>query len=709
MLPPKNVEINKLNFPKSALNIGEVELDIDLHVLDYQSGEPTTLPNDISGYVFIVAANFPSDISDRQIYNGDGILYRLDFRNKEECTNAHLTTTIAKPPCYFADQLTQKDAYKNFGFANAGFARVGKLGARNQLNTAFAVMGDRLFVTFDAGRPYEIDINRMEVLSPVGISSEWRSLLPELISGQMLFPPYQTPAHPAVDPETNDFFTANYSTGLSRLLPAIVRENLCLGIKRWLGGYTDLLYWNGDRESQLQRWRLRLKNGSPVIIEQTLHQIALTEHHLVLIDIAFSSEVSYFLLPGFVYPLLQRIPSKVLRKSIRQFVKSILLRLRKQLPYTNVYIVNREDLHSQNNSGSNLETLVDLNETIPKELEVTKIVLPREVSHFVTDYTDTPDQITLHVAHNNAWDVSEWIQEWDQPSFPMVGIRKDLVGMLVGPVDVSFLGRYTIDPEAGILQDTKVLCDRHATWAISLYTHPPITKASPKVETIYWLAWGFYRDLVPKRIFDAYKNYRYRGISVENFTDSKEECTDKAPCLIKLDTETMKIQDKYSFPSGCFPSSPQFVPKQGASDQDGYIVCTVVSDRKNIKDATDEIWIFETNNLHGPKYRLVHKDLNFGVTIHSTWMQHPERTKESFSEKEAQNIRSNSFDKDYNQLLKDILERDDGVPKEDTLSHKDSIVPDKFSNRLNRQEYKSLPKKFYDALRDCYINQRFNY
>ena len=59
--------------------------------------------------------------------------------------------------------------------------------------------------------------------------------------------------------------------------------------------------------------------------------------------------------------------------------------------------------------------------------------------------------------------------------------------------------------------------------------------------------------------------------------------------------------------------------------------------------------------------------------------------------------------------MKDILERDDDVPKEDTLSHTDSIVLDKFSNSLNRQEYKSLPKKFYDALRDCYINQRLNY
>jgi hypothetical protein len=50
-------------------------------------------------------------------------------------------------------------------------------------------------------------------------------------------------------------------------------------------------------EGELQRWRLRLKDGSPVVIEQSLHQIALTKDYLVLIDIAFSTEISQIFLP----------------------------------------------------------------------------------------------------------------------------------------------------------------------------------------------------------------------------------------------------------------------------------------------------------------------------------------------------------------------------------------------------------------------------
>jgi hypothetical protein len=414
---------------------------------------------------------------------------------------------------------------------------------------------------------------------------------------------------------------------------------------------------------------------------------------------------------------LQKVAPKKLRKSIRKFLKSILLRLRKQLPFTNVYIVKRADLDVQSNAGSTLETLIDLNDTIPKELEVTKIVLPREVSHFAADYIETsedsdhsPKGITLHVAHNNAWDVSEWIQEWDQPAFPMAGIRKDLVGMLVGPVDVSFLGRYVIDPEGGILLDTKVLCDRDATWAISLYTHPEITKSSPRVKKIYWLAWGFYRELVPKRIFDAYKEYRYRGVAVENFTATKEECMNKPAVLIKLDTITMTIQDKFSFPDGFFPSSPQFMPKRGTSDlereadQEGYLICTVVSDQKNTVDATDEIWIFDTSQLEqGPKYKLIHPKLDFGITIHCAWMPDIQQSQDSTSD--PQDFRRESFDRDYELFLKDLLEESKLKLEANKLKSSASRALVNLRCRLQRQEYKALPKEFYDKLRESYISQ----
>jgi carotenoid cleavage dioxygenase-like enzyme len=646
---PQSTPVDKqLHFPKSVLTLEQNELDIELQELDGK-----VLPTDLRGYLFITTALFVAKstrknlANEQQVYNGDGMIYRLSFTNVNGKVKAHLKTRITKPPCYYADQATRCEKYQGFKFHNAGYARLGKLGSRNQLNTAFATFGDRLFVTFDAGRPYEIDPSSLEVLAPVGSAREWLSPLPEELTGNILFSPHQTPAHPIADPQGGEFFTANYSTGLSRILPAIVRENLNPQIKKCLQGYTDLIRWKGD--GQLERWRLTLKNGDPVIIEQSLHQIAVTQHHLVLVDIAFSTEISQLFLPILTQPWLEKIPFKRLKRGI----KSQLLRLRTQLPFTNVYLVKRSDLENQ---GSAIGDQQELNQNSLKTLIVKKIVLPREISHFVTDYTEEPEgRIILHAAHNNTWDVSEWIRDWDEPAFPLAGLRSDLPGMLVGPVDVSFLGRYVIDAVQDALLDTKVVCDPQSTWSISLYSHPDI-KYSPTIKTIYWLAWGFYRELVPKRIYDAYKNYRYRGIATQNFTTSRDECQDKLPHLIKLNTTELKIERNniYSFPDNYFPSSPQFIPKLDNPDE-GYIVCTVISDCPKPPNSTgDEIWIFDTQELSkGPKYKLGDRCLNFGLTIHTTWLS---EIKEGHSENDAQKIREESFDDDYASLIQELTD-----------------------------------------------------
>lgn len=649
--PLPDPSIEQLHFPKSVLTVQQDELDIELHEINGKA-----LPIDLHGYVFIVAALFPAKKAlingilqskeEQQVYNGDGIIYRLGFDRTDETVTAHLKTRIAKPPCYYADQMTQqRKKYESCQFHNAGFARLGRLGSRNQLNTAFAKYDDRLFITFDAGRPCEIDSVTLEILEPVGETKEWLSPVPNELTGAMFFSPYQTPAHPVSDGK--EFFTANYSTGLSRLLPAVVRENLSSKIKQRLQGYTDLIRWTGG---SLERWRLTLKNGDPVIIEQSLHQMAITKDYLVLVDIAFSTEVSQLFAPFIVKPWIEKLPTKALKR----WLKAQIMRLRKQLPFTNVYLVARSDLDNQ---GTTVADQPELNQNSLKTLIVKKIVLPREVSHFVADYSsivdNDEDHLVLHTAHNNAWDVTEWIRDWDEPGFPLAGLRTDLEGMIVGPVDISFLGRYVINAHQGTLVEAKVVCDPEATWSVSLYTYPETQKSS--IQTIYWLAWGFYRELVPKRIYDAYKNYRYRGVAAENLTTSRDECEDKPSYLLKLNTATSTIDlDRYCFPSDRFPSSPQFVPKASNSEE-GYIVCTVVSDHPSSPDSTgDEVWIFDAQQLSkGPQYRLAHPRLDFGLTIHTEWLSD---IKQRHSETEAQKLREETFDQDYTQVIQQLAD-----------------------------------------------------
>lgn len=79
----------------------------------------------------------------------------------------------------------------------------------------------------------------------------------------------------------------------------------------------------------------------------------------------------------------------------------------------------------------------------------------------------------------------------------------------------------------------------------------------------------------------------------------------------------MDIADHYEFPSGYTVNSPQFVPRKDGEDSstDGYIVCAVLFKNSN------EFWIFDAKNLkQGPKCKLRHPSLNFGYTLHATWL-----------------------------------------------------------------------------------------
>jgi len=195
-----------------------------------------TIPDDLQGHVFIVApvgsvnsGDFPSP-DGTSILDGDGMIYRLDFDKKGE---VGLKTRLVKPPCYYADKASRPETkYAKYGFRNYGITRFSLyLGIRNELNTAFLPMkfrdesNWRLLVTYDAGRPYEIDTQTLEVRTPVGANIEWR-LRCAPVSGsetslQLPFQPVLSTAHPAFDAHTSEMFTVNYGRSLSNFLESV--------------------------------------------------------------------------------------------------------------------------------------------------------------------------------------------------------------------------------------------------------------------------------------------------------------------------------------------------------------------------------------------------------------------------------------------------------------------------------------------------------
>jgi carotenoid cleavage dioxygenase-like enzyme len=640
------IDRNRSKIPRSLMKLKRTEF-ITRIKLNLKEGQ---IPSDLQGHAFFIAPvgfkNAPYGNGD-PIFNGDGMVYRLDFDKSGE---VWLKSRIAKTPCYFADEATQVDEqYKLYKFKNFGLVRFSLLGLRNQVNTGLMPIKsldettERLLITYDAGRPYEIDTDSLEVITPVGKNKEWQceiplSLLPRLrlsfplphFSVSFPFSPVLTTAHPGFDKQTGEMFTVNYVRSLVDFLesapitiPMVDRwledlkkapraiadfleervrkltgQNLvsdenfiidqALKFSQLLLSHTYLIRW--DRKSAFERWKLVLPDGTPVTIKQSVHQMGLTEDYIILADTGFKFEIEQ-LLDNSV-PILERV------ESLRRYLTT-----KPQSPDTALYIIHRQDLRSGKSP-----------ELFEKEVEVVaqKVVIPLELIHFLVNYENPSGNITLHGCHNAALDVAEWIHDSDV-TINRTKIPLHLRGLIGSQMDVNRLGRYVIDGNQGIVLESKVIYDFEKTWGIGISTYDERKYTAP-IKNIFLQSFGFRPELITKFIADEYKDYKYRAIPIEQLKQIKDE--DSPPCLFRLDTDSMNIEDCYEFSVDQVTSSPQFIPRRNSSEEmDGYLVCTVISDQG------DEIWIFDATKLSkGPICTLEHPSLDLGYTLHTTWL-----------------------------------------------------------------------------------------
>jgi len=618
------------------------------------------LPQDLYGHMFIMVPS--GSVTDGResgpgspLLGGDGMFYRLDFDRPGE---AHLKTRLAGPPCFYADRATsesRKHSYTRMHFDQLGIGRLSPLlGMRNMLNTAFLPMRfgpdqhERLLVTTDDGRPYEIDPHSLRTVTPVGKLTEWRELIGAGVRvgpwtfGSFPFPLVMSTAHPVFDQHSQELFTVNYGRSPSTLFATITTtvqdvETLgdawrllrhkgyklllfvILALPLWLMGlwqrlwhganndnFTYLLRWRGDGD--LERWSLTLPDGSPLTIRQTLHQMAVTRDYIVLIDASFKFSPDQLF--NTIHPFHR--DNKLLERFIRDLLTG------PQMPETLLYIVRRSDLEAGQRPARPGE------QGAPPAVMARQLAIPPEALHFLADYDNPHGQITLYLAHGSAACLAEWLREYDQSAYPPHDlVSRDLLGLIaVGQMDISRLGRYVIDGERGALQDARLVSSfvPPETFNIGLYAYRD-NPAPQRLDTIYWMAGGFWPELLTSFIHDTYKNYRNRVIPLDEF--QRITGNFKPTGLLRLNTQTMQLADWFGFPTTHVGLSPQFVPRRRDTppdstvdlSTDGYIVCTVVSG-----DDCSEFWIFDAADLKRPVCVLGHDRLRFGLTIHTSWM-----------------------------------------------------------------------------------------
>ena len=230
--------------PRSLLRRVEPE-DRDLAVV--QGG----LPEGISGEVY-VSAPHPSTLGPPHAFFGRGMTYRLSLTPGAHGAGAGRCAWRQA----WIDSPSARLQQKRPDVFEASMIGVrSPFGLVNSANTAPLPWGDRLFMTWDVGRPVEVDPADLRFLGEVGARTDWEELMPE-----PLLPMIASTAHPVVDPERRCLWSVNTRFGQ-------------LWIVRW------------DGEGPVRRWPV--EGGH---IPQSVHTITQTRDWLVVADCAFKVE-----------------------------------------------------------------------------------------------------------------------------------------------------------------------------------------------------------------------------------------------------------------------------------------------------------------------------------------------------------------------------------------------------------------------------------
>jgi Retinal pigment epithelial membrane protein len=630
-MPEQHHRSGSAPFPRAMMRASAAELDgIALQLVE---GE---IPADLRGHLFLVApvgsvnSNGLPNPDDCHVWNGNGFIHRFDLSPGEPI---RLTARLVKTPCYWADLATRCGMAKaSLGFHDWGMARFSlRLGMRNVLNTAFVPMrfkageATRLLLTFDGGRPYEIDPLSLSVVTPVGSNDEWR---PGARLPWMPFPMVLSTAHPVFDAASSMLYTVNYGRSMAnllatipplfgplpggRLLARLIRPLARLArwivhpLGAWLqqiSGLEDfvlLLGWDG--QGPLHRWSLVDGEGNPLKIRQTMHQIGISHDYVVLADTSLKFGLGQVLpLPGW---LRRRVTGP-------------------QRPDTRLHLVRKADL------ASGAQTVA-----------VRSLTLPLEIGHFLVEAENPAGRITVHAGHEPATDVSEWLRKDDVSATDSKPLDPALQGMIaVGAMDVGRVGRYVIDGETGTLLESSQLSDERFTWGIGLVAGRQLgcdgIAAEGRLTFLYWQSLGYWPDLMTRFIADLYADYPHRLVPIQTVLQGGDGPGRRPSTLFRVDTASMTIADAYPMPQlqledGSWQAwvcnSPQFIPRTQAMDDrrpinatdastDGWIACQAISEWRK------EMWIFDAADLaQGPICRLSHPQFDPGYTIHTAWL-----------------------------------------------------------------------------------------
>ena len=565
-----------------------------------------TLPAGIGGSVFLSG---PKATVGQPIWGSEAVIWRFDFDeggvaiNKEFARNPQWWASKAiEDDGFFAGLRKSCFAFKDVG---AGFFMSALLGVQDMQNIAPIPLSPRLMmVTSDNGRPWILDPDSLDVVRPMGDRVDWKP-------GMNLpwpFGMYVTTAHPVLDrpqdpdrsvPPIEDFPDTVPASDVTEA-PRHVYSTNFMPKAPVIPGFTHLIRWD-VQTTEMEHFRLiDQASGEPLVIDETLHQLQVTQNHVVLLESAF--QVNFWLL-ALNFLTNFGVPSWVIDA----------LTSNPDYPYARFWVIDKNALKKGGTPDN------------PVDIEAKPIPIAGESWHFAAPYDDSKG-LHLFVLHTPTADISHYIGK-GQKMLDGSTARPELDGFFTNyGLRPAELGLHTVDVEAGTVKSAWVANEDH-TWGLGVHAYryqarPWLAREMPRV---FMTSGGFYRGGVPQSFYNLYKARAPR-------VDELPTC--QPGSVFALDAKTLSI-DGWELPQGWFTFTPTYMPPvtwtKGAyvedhdkPDGDGHLFVVAISDpTAELPEGSSgtEVWIFEAGDLaKGPVCRLGLPDLKVGVTVHSCWV-----------------------------------------------------------------------------------------
>lgn len=422
-------------------------------------------------------------------------------------------------------------------------------------------------------------------LSPFGVTNLANTNL-TAIEGR-LFVGYDAGRPVEVDPETLSYLTpVGANDEWLQAAPGLL-EPLCAVAAHpapdvdegalYFVNYTQVALPGAPKETWLGRWALdgpvrrwRVAGMSPY---DSIHDIKATEHHLVFTDLPFVVEPATFTGGA---------------------------RTQRNQRHTTLWIVAKEDLRTSAPGGT---------------VRAREVRLPMPTGHLYADRREEGGRLRVVLQHAPLADLVLTVKGGDLDHRDRRPIDRAYEGLIAMALQPSVIGRYEIDLATGEVLEADLAVDEERVWGGVLPTTDTYSPAARDRQHKLWYAgMGFDPQLVPEAWWQLY------GDATDGIVAPADLPTEPiAGSLSRIDLESMKVAEVWSYADGAFPSPPTFVPRVGATDpDDGYVVVVVH------QDGDKEIQVFDALHIEaGPLARATGPGFNPNLMLHSTWM--PER------------------------------------------------------------------------------------